>query len=340
MDIQIISADKLTKEHLSVWSYIQQNNPLLGSPYFSPEYTSIVAEAKGDVLVAIIKDAGEIVGFFPFEKNSWPIARPVAWQIADYQTLVLKSGFNFDIREFVESCNLKIWNFCNMPNTILPEQQFHKLREEPSYIIDVSAGYDSYIEERNLRSDWIKKTIKMMRKVERDLGEIRFVPQLDDESVLNLMMRWKSEQYARMNTYDRFQIDWLKQVVEKVYATRNERFEGMLSALYIGDQVAGIEFGMRTPSVLHSWFSIYNQDFYKYSPGMILQLKIIEYVASQGMKHIDIGAGTDNYKERVANNSITICHGYIEIPSVITTVRNLRNRSMEMLNSVKTLVTA
>ncbi|AKG20656.1 GNAT family N-acetyltransferase [Calothrix sp. 336/3] len=338
MNIQVISADKLTAEHLFAWSDLQKNNPLLYSPYFSSEYTSMVAKVRSNVSVAIIKNAGEIVGFFPFEKTNWPIAQPIAWEIADYQTLVLKSGFNLDVRELVEACNLKVWNFCNMPKQLLREEQFHKMREEVTYLIDVSAGYDAYVNQQSQESNWVQKTIKKLRKFEREVGKVRFESHVADTSALKLLMKWKSEYYNRINTYDRFQIAWITQIVEQLHATQTKDFGGMLSVLYVGDEIAAMDFGMRSHAAFHSSFCSYNQDFYKYSPGMILLMKTLEYASSQGISYIDLGAGEDNYKQRLSNANTVVNHGYAEIPSVITTVRNLRNQTRGIVNSVKSLV--
>lgn len=331
MKISIIPGKSLTPEHLLLWSHFQQANPDLASPYFCPEYTSAVAAVRDDVWVGLLEEAGAIVGFFPFERGKLPIGRPVGYALCDYQGLIVKPGLNWDAAELLRGCGLSIWNFDNLIASQLPFQPFHKLKTE-SLIIDLSGGYKAYDTEQRANSNWIQQASRKMRKFEREVGTLRFETHVADTSLLQLMMSWKSEQYAQLGTFDRFKIEWMVRLISRLHVTQSETFAGMLSVLYVGDEVAALHFGMRSTSVWHYWFPSYNHQFQQYSPGLILLLKMIESAEDLGIQMIDLGKGDESYKQRVSNGVIPLAEGSVELPSLITTARWFR-RQIEIVRS-------
>lgn len=331
MKISIIPGKSLTPEHLLLWSHFQQANPDLASPYFCPEFTSAVAAVRDDVWVGLLEEAGAIVGFFPFERGKLPIGRPVGYALCDYQGLIVKPGLNWDAAELLRGCGLSIWNFDNLIASQLPFQPFHKLKTE-SLIIDLSGGYKAYDTEQRANSNWIQQASRKMRKFEREVGTLRFETHVADTSLLQLMMSWKSEQYAQLGTFDRFKIEWMVRLISRLHVTQSETFAGMLSVLYVGDEVAALHFGMRSTSVWHYWFPSYNHQFQQYSPGLILLLKMIESAEDLGIQMIDLGKGDESYKQRVSNGVIPLAEGSVELPSLITTARWFR-RQIEIVRS-------
>ena len=340
MKTTIISGKSLTPEHLLLWSHFQQSNAALANPYFCPEFTSAVAEVREDAWVGILKEAGEIVGFFPFQRGKLPIGQPVGYTLCDYQGLIVKPGVDWDAAELLRGCGLKIWNFDNLIASQLPFQRFHKLKTE-SLLINLPDGYKGYESERRANpnwksnSNWIQQTSRKMRKFEREVGALRFEAHVADASLLRLLMRWKSEQYARLGTFDRFEIEWIVKLIERLHGTQNETFAGMLSVLYVGEEVAALHFGMRSVSVWHYWFPTYNHQFQKYSPGLILLLKMIEAAESLGIQTIDLGKGDESYKQRLINSTVPLAEGSVEIPSLISTAKWLRRKTSEIMRSPK-----
>ncbi|HEY9781098.1 MAG TPA: GNAT family N-acetyltransferase [Leptolyngbyaceae cyanobacterium] len=334
MKTTIVSGKSLTPEHLLLWSHFQQSNAALANPYFCPEFTSAVAEVREDAWVGILKEAGEIVGFFPFQRGKLPIGQPVGYTLCDYQGLIVKPGFNWDAAELLRGCGLKIWNFDNLIASQLPFQRFHKLKTE-SLIIDLSGGQKAYESEQKANSNWIQQTERKLRKFEREVGALRFETHVADTSLLRLLMRWKSQHYSQLGTFDRFEIEWIVKLIERLHATQSDTFAGMLSVLYVGDEVAALHFGMRSVSVWHYWFPTYNPEFQKYSPGLILLLKMIEAAESLGIQTIDLGKGDESYKQRLINSTVPLAEGSVEVPSLISTARWLRRKTVEIVRSPK-----
>jgi CelD/BcsL family acetyltransferase involved in cellulose biosynthesis len=88
----------------------------------------------------------------------------------------------------------------------------------------------------------------------------------------------------------------------------------MLSLLYAGERLVAGHFGMRGQSVWHYWFPAYDPKMAKYSPGLILLLKMAEHAPSLGVRTIDLGKGMSLYKQRLMNASVPLASGRVESP--------------------------
>ena len=71
-----------------------------------------------------------------------------------------------------------------------------------------------------------------------------------------------------------FAFPWTRALLDRIFACRGEAFAGELSALYAGDRLAAVHFGMRSYGVLHLWFPSYDADLAKFSPGLIHDLEL------------------------------------------------------------------
>lgn len=325
MNINVISGKDLTQEHMRLWSQFQQTNPILASPFFCAEFASKVAEVRDDIWVGIIEQSGETVGFFPFQRSKYYSGSGLGCGLSDYQGPVMKPGIELDGLELVRGCGLKIWDFHNLLNSQVGFDRFQVYTEE-SAIINLMDGYEVYEAEQKARSNWIQQTSRKMRKFEREVGELRFEVHSGDVSLLRLMMAWKSEHYARLGTYDRFEIDWMVKLVECIHQTQTENFAGMLSVLYVGDEVAALHFGMRSQTIWHYWFPTYNSKFHPYSPGYILLLKMMQSANSLGIGIIDLGTGDEAYKPRVMNSTVPAFGGSVQVPSLIVAAKWLKHK--------------
>src|SRR5678816_1993574 len=96
---------------------------------------------------------------------------------------------------------------------------------------------------------------------------------------------------------------WGRELVERIHSAHEAGFAGMLSLLYADDRLVAGHLGMRSRTVWHYWFPAYDAALAKYSPGLILLLKMAENAQSLGLRAIDLGKGLSQYKERLMNAS-------------------------------------
>ena len=98
----------------------------------------------------------------------------------------------------------------------------------------------------------------------------------------------------------------------------------MLSLLYAGERLVAGHLGMRGQFVWHYWLPSYDPEMAKYSPGIILLLKMAEHASRVGIHTIDLGLGMSLYKQRLMSDSVTLAGGSVELPSWHSLRRNAR----------------
>ena len=113
----------------------------------------------------------------------------------------------------------------------------------------------------------------------------------------------------------------------------------MLSLLYAGDQLIAGHFGMRSPTTWHYWFPSYDNAFAKYSPGVMLLLKMAEVAPAMGIRIIDMGCGLHSYKERLMNGFVPTAMVSLELTCpttvakrVLTSVGTLPHRTRKLIS--------
>lgn len=316
MKISKISAKALTPDLKEKWSLLQQSDPAFASPFFCPEFTSSLALYRNDIYVASMEENGDVVGIFPFRLGKYSIAKPM--YMCDYQGVVVKKGIAWRIEDLLESCGLVAWDFSQLITSQTALQKIDNLKMISSLIINLSKGYEAYLAGlRKYRAEGLGKTFGRIRKLEREVGDLVFKEDVCDISILHRLLEWKIAKYIGGRKLEA----WVIKTLESIFLTRNKNFRGMLSALYAGEELVAAHFGMRSGKILHWWFPAYNKKFEKYSPGIILLLKMAEASSSIGLEVIDLGAEGEAYKRQLSNDSIPIGQGTFEVPSLVTSVR-------------------
>jgi CelD/BcsL family acetyltransferase involved in cellulose biosynthesis len=313
------------------WRELQDANTDLESPCFSPEFTQAAAAARDDLEVAIVEEDGLPLAFFPFQRGKRKRGIPAGGIVSDYQGIICAPGFVCDLQQLLKSCRLVTWDFDRLVASQELFVPYHK-RCEPSAIIDVSGGYDAYVAERRAAgSAQIKKAEAMARRIERELGPLRFVAHSSDERILAQVLQWKSQQYCASGWTDLFADRWARTLVQVIHSTQRESFSGMLSLLYGGDKLLAGHMGMRSQSVWHYWFPAYDRQFAKYSPGLILLLRMAQQARQFGLRRIDLGTGLTLYKQRLMNASVSVAEGSVERPSWLWVKRGVRRQLKSLL---------
>ena len=77
MTIVIVRPEDLGESEISRWRELQEANPSLDNPFLSVEFTLAMGRLRDDVRVAVIQDNNTITGFFPYERHSFGIGKPL-----------------------------------------------------------------------------------------------------------------------------------------------------------------------------------------------------------------------------------------------------------------------
>jgi CelD/BcsL family acetyltransferase involved in cellulose biosynthesis len=304
LNVRVVRAAGLAPGEIARWSELQQANPLYRSPFFRPEFALVVAGVR-DVYVAVIEDAG----FLPFEvgrrRRGWPVGRP----FSDYHGAVLEDRAAIDPRALVRACGLSTWSFDHLPAAMTAFGPY-TLGHGRSPCLELSNGFEAYLDARRTRSD-IRGALRKARKLDREVGSLRFVPASDDAELLAQTVEWKRVQYAETGVRDVLAPAWGRELLRRVHTSRGAEFAGVLSVLYAGDVVAALHLGLRSRHVWHSWFPAYNPELHRYSPGLVLLLELARAAPALGISELDLGKGEARYKEALATDAIALAEGSV-----------------------------
>jgi len=331
VNVRIEAAAALKGADRDRWIELVVANPELDSPYFRPEFTEAVAAERDDARVGVLEEAGEAIGFFPFQCRRRPVGVPIGGRLSDFHAVIAAPGAIFDAVTLIRGCRLAIFDFDHL---LASQEPFadHRKRLARSPVMDLSAGFDAYCKARQgYGSRRIRQVQRKGRKIERELGDLRLEADITDPRVLERVIEWKSEQCRRTGKFDFFRQTWARGLVERIAATRSEAFSGIVSALYRGDRVIAAHMGMRTRNVFHWWFPVYDHAFGKYSPGAILLLRLAEWAASQGIARIDLGKGDDSYKASFMTDVVPLAEGSVILRSITGALRYTRTATEAFL---------
>ena len=332
MQIHAVPFSALGSRHLEAWSRIQGSDSTFDSPFFCPEFSAAVASVRDDVCVGVMEQEGTIVGLFPFQRSAWGEATPVAGEISQFHGVIIDSTIGWSADELLRSCNLSSWVFSHLPLTQLPFQQHYQCVGE-SPCIDLTNGFDEYCAEKQRSGKVIEQANRKARKLEREVGPLRFELHDTSNAAFQCLLAWKSEQHQRTNVVDAFACDWLVTLLDRIRLTHYDSFAGLVSALYAGDHLVAVHLGMRSKRVAHSWYPAYDTAFGKYSPGITLLLKMAEALADVGVQRIDFAAGQQIYKTRFMNGAIGVAKGVADRSRLKACVRRNAGALRERVNA-------
>lgn len=316
MRTRIVSIEDMSAAEIVLWNDWACQDGQLVSPYLRFEFAEIVARTRQDVRVAILEDETGIAGFFPHHAPCGGIIRPVGAPMSDYQGIVGRPGARFDVGQLVRACGTSALVFDNWhcPKGGLPRSRQER---DGSVVVDLKHGAEAYFaERRSLHKDHFKKTARRQRAAERDFGPVRVELGDPKGEAFAQLQAWKSEQYVTTGKLDVFSIGWVRDVLRDLRRREGQEFSGLTAALWFGDRLAAVEFGLVGGDVYHSWFPAYDPELAKYSPGLLLLHGLFEQAHERGLSRIDLGRGGAHYKKYYASYEIPLDQGRLLVPGL------------------------
>ncbi|MFJ8200322.1 GNAT family N-acetyltransferase [Streptomyces sp. NPDC096152] len=316
MDISVYRPGELSAADRAAWTAMQSKAHLHGSeglanPFLSPEFALAVGRCRRGVRIAVVREDAEPAAFFPFQRSAAGVGRAVGIGVSDCQGLVHRPGFTWDARDLLRACGLAVWEFDHL---VAGQEPFEAGASGtfPSPVMDVDQGYDTYLRELRARSPkFTRTTLAKERRLGRDAGPVTYVHDERDPAALRTLMAWKSAQYRRTGRSDRFAHEWITRLVTRLFHTRSDPFAGILSVLYADGRPVAAHFGLRTERVLACWFPAYDPAYAKYSPGLVLHLRMAEAAAADGIAHLDLGRGQKEYKDSLKTRELLVSEGWV-----------------------------
>ncbi|GAA1432996.1 GNAT family N-acetyltransferase [Streptomyces thermospinosisporus] len=307
--MHVLRPEDLGEGERQRWRELRAAAEVPRNPFMEPEFTAAVGLVRPGARVAVLYEGTEPAGFLPFERGPLGQGRAIGLGVSDCQGAILRPGLVQDTAELLRACSVSTFAFDNLE----PEQRLflpYAAEEHATFVIDVEKGYDTY--ESVLRAQspkFLKTTLAKERRLGRQVGPVRFVFDERDPAVLRTLMEWKSAQYRRTGRRDRFAQEWITRLVGRLAETRAPECTGTLSVLYADGRPVAAHFGLRSASVLSCWFPAYDPAFAKYSPGLVLHLRMAEAAAAEGIGLLDMGRGPAEYKDSLKTGELAVYEG-------------------------------
>lgn len=143
---------------------------------------------------------------------------------------------------------------------------------------------------RSRRSNIFSDAKRRRRKLEKDIGPIKFTWHDTRPEAFFSCMKWKSEQY--LTSKDSFNKP------ENVLFFEELAKNGLLvvSSLAAGDKILAAHLGAFWQGRCYWWIPAYDSQYAAYSPGRLMMQSMMEYSYQDGHKEFDFLIGGEDYK--------------------------------------------
>ncbi|MHA6287485.1 GNAT family N-acetyltransferase [Maricaulis sp. CAU 1757] len=316
MHVSNVSIEDIDARQAALWNLWASPNGQLISPYLRHGFTACVARARSDVRIVVMRDDQGEAAFFPYHAPVGGVVRPIAAPMSDYQGLVARPGFRPDLTALLKATGGSALVYDNWHGLETSEATGIRA-SDGSIIIDLADGAEAYFaERRGAYKDHFKKSARRARAAARDVGELRVDMTDPDGSTFAQLLAWKQTQYRETGKLDVLSINWVRDVLDRLRRGEQGDCRGRTAALWFGDRLAAVEFGIEADGVYHSWFPAYDPELARYSPGLLLLHGIIESAQDHGISRIDLGRGEMHYKKYYASREVELHTGRTLVPGL------------------------
>ena len=307
LSVDLLVGDTLSDEIMTCWNSICDSEPRLASGYFRPGFYCAVCQVRNDVELAVLRQGECVIGFWPFQRMPQGVARPVGGMFNDFNGVIACGNLRqLELTTVMRQCGLRFAAFHALIDQGLNLHR-HSFARLASPFVNLSGGTGDYQRWLRKNSLAIRKQPQKRRRMERDLGPMRFEFDVPDKTVLEQAIRWKREKFRQTRTFDILSVGWTANLLREVCNTNDVGFRGIVNGLWAGDELVAAHIGFISGNVLHYWFPAFSQTHGRYSPGTQLLLGVIDQCQANGISHIDLTFGPSPLKDRFAND-----HHFVE----------------------------
>jgi CelD/BcsL family acetyltransferase involved in cellulose biosynthesis len=334
LNVETIHPNLLSAADAALWRSLAAANEGFCNPLIGPDFAQAVGRVREDARVAVVRRAGETVGFLPFHRRPGGLARPIGSPLSDYHALVSRPDAGLRIGDVLRAADVSVFRYSGLidPHAVFPVSPESA---RTAYLIDLSGtNAEAYLEAVRAESPKkIKNYRRLDNKLDREVGPVRLVACDVSREAFNLLIDWKREQLARTGGHDFLRADWTRELLADLFTTRDGPMRGLMINLYAGDTLIGGHFGVRQGATYHPWIASTNPEMAAWSPGQIFFLRAIAAMPELGLTRYDLGPGHDHYKRAYGLKTIQIGEG-------AATAATVAGRVAHSMESVWTLAGA
>jgi CelD/BcsL family acetyltransferase involved in cellulose biosynthesis len=307
MRVTVVRPGDLGPSEASLWAHFQKSSPELQNPFFSLTFAQVVGRYRPNSRVAVVEADGAIQAFLPFDLGPQRVGMPIGDPLNNLQGFV-SGGAIIDAKRVVRKAGLRGWRYTAAPaaQSALASHHYEgTLVAAP--LIDLSDGYEQYFTSRSKKftTDFAKR----WRSMERRVGPVSLEWGTTAPEHICQLIDWKSGKYG--GARELFSEVAVRRIVEELAASSNEDCGGVVNVLRAGERAVAVNFGLTWPGVLSGWFTAHDDDMGMFSPGTMAMIATVEEAARRHIRRIELGAGQDSYKSRIANASYPVAGGAV-----------------------------
>lgn len=333
-NILVVPFEALDAGEALQWERLRSSQPEFRTPFFSFAFARAVHEARGDVLVALLKHHGETVGFFPHHRvgaNVYPVGR----KFNDAHGVVVAPHVEFTWSELLAAIGAKGFEFHSLVGQDRQRMAANSFAGTIGSFL-TSLGDDSKLALRRIEHEHrtMFKQGQKTRKLAREVGELRLEVDCKSREQLTAAIERKRDHYRRTNILDLFSTPWTRELLELLAGNPRHEAHVMLSVLWAGDTVVASHIGFREGGLLHYWFPAYEIEYSKYSPGTALFIELVRCASDHGIHAIDMGFGEQPYKRKQTDVQSDVAFGYVSDSSLRRTIYHAGLAKQRLLKSL------
>jgi CelD/BcsL family acetyltransferase involved in cellulose biosynthesis len=307
MRVTVVRPGDLGPGEASLWASFARSSPVIQNPFLSLTFAQVVGRFRPNARVAVVEDDGDIAAFLAFELAPRRIGMPIGYPMNNLQAFVGR-GTPIDARRVIRKAGLRGWRFVAAPaeqRALAPHHYEGTAVQAP--LIDLSDGYKSYYLSRSKK--FTEDAGRHLRSLERRVGPVSLEWGTSAPEHVRQLIDWKIARYG--GARELFCDPAARRIVAEAGATRSEDCGGLVNVLRAGERAVAVISSLTCPSGLSGWFTAYDDEMRKFSPGTLALLATAEEAERRNITRIDMGAGQDSYKLRLANASYPVAGGAV-----------------------------
>ncbi|MAI89488.1 GNAT family N-acetyltransferase [Ponticaulis sp.] len=310
MSAELLRFGALTETDLSAWRELITTDPGYSSPFFSPTFTHVVSEVRDDVWVIVDRKAGKPVLIWPLQKAG-RVAEPVGAPFSDYHGPIVFPEFDACLEDVLKTVGLdcvRMTSVFDYSGQIRP----YAREFDGTFVVDLSDGMEAYYElQKSLYPRHTKKMRRISRKIVREVGEVEFNFDSQEQAYWDLLLEWKQSQYLSTGRHNVLKPEWVRQMLSRIWRTGDPECRGYLHTLTHEGRLIAAEFNIGNSSTIHGWVPAYDPEFASYSAGNLLQEFIMPEACARGMTFYDLGVSAAHYKKYYASYQVPVVRATI-----------------------------
>lgn len=323
MQIDRINPLDLTFADIVAWRRFVEAQPVLSSPFLTPEWAQAVARRRPDAEILAFRKGDRVVGFLPVQRPNAYAALPVGGVLNERQALIGPSDPSYDLAEAVHALDVGRIDF----TSALAQTGLGRTLQtrDVARLARFGGGWKPYAEDlRAAGSDRLVDSARRLRKLsEAYPGEVRFEALSTDADAFEQLIAWRRTELASAGAPDIFQHAWIQALVRDTFdAPRTSTFGGALFVMRVEGRPVAALYCLAARHALHAWFGGQDPAFAEASAGLCNLVAALRAAETAGFTEMAFGSGLDGAFAGLANADLPCGAGFIGRPGVAATVRS------------------